>query len=91
MFSFPYFRQIVKSNTKFLAAFTFVLCLFLIVMTNVFTPETVSGLQSATKGTLAAHILTGNGTLIGLHGQFFLCPDGHHLPHGLFHHGGKSE
>ena len=71
MFSFPYFRQIVKSNIKFLAAFTFVLCLFLIVMTNVFTPETVSGLQSATKGTLAAHILTGNGTLIGFMANSF--------------------
>lgn len=71
MFSFPYLRQIVKSNIKFLAAFTFVLCIFLIVMTNVFTPETVSGLQSATKGTLAAHILTGNGTLIGFMANSF--------------------
>ncbi len=71
MFSFPYFRQIVKSNIKFLAAFTLVLCVFLIVMTNVFTPEAVSGLQSATEGTLAAQILTGNGTLISFMANSF--------------------
>lgn len=71
MISFPYFRQIVKSNFKFLCAFTLVVCMFLIIMTNVFTPETVMGLQSATEGTMASHILTGNGTLIGFMSNSF--------------------
>ena len=71
MISIPYFKQIAKSNFKFLCAFTLVLCIFLIVMTNVFTPETVSELQTATKGTIASHILTGNGTLIGFMSNSF--------------------
>lgn len=71
MISLPYFKQLAKSNTKYLGAFTLVLCVFLIVMTNVFTPETVSSLQSATEGTIASHILTGNGTLIGFMSNSF--------------------
>lgn len=71
MISIPYFRQLAKSNVKFLGAFTLVLCVFLIVMTNVFTPETVTGLQVATEGTIASHILTGNGTLIGFMSNSF--------------------
>lgn len=71
MFSFPYFKQTIKSNLKFLLAFTLVLCIFLTVMSNVFTPEVVGGLQSATKGTIASQILTGNGTLIGFMANSF--------------------
>lgn len=71
MINAPYFKQLVKSNSKFLLAFTIVLCVFLTVMSNVFTPETVSGLQAATKGTAAGHILTGNGTLIGFMSNSF--------------------
>ena len=40
-------------------------------MTNVFTPATVDQLQSATEGTIAANILTGNGTLIGFMANSF--------------------
>lgn len=71
MISMPYFRQIARSNVRFLGAFTLVLCVFLVVMTNVFTPEAVTDLQSAAKGTIAAHILTGNGTLIGFMSNSF--------------------
>lgn len=71
MFNFPYFKYTVKSNFKFLIAFTAVLCLFLIVMCNVFTPDTVNTLQQATRGTFAAHILSGNGTLIGFMANSF--------------------
>lgn len=71
MISVPYFRQVVKSNVKFLGAFTLVLCIFLIVMTNVFTPEAVSDLQTATQGTIASHILTGNGSLISFMSNSF--------------------
>ena len=71
MFNAPYFAHLAKSNLKFLAAFTLVLCLFLTVMANVFTPETVTDLQSAARGTIASQILTGNGTLIGFMANSF--------------------
>ncbi|MBQ2665195.1 ABC transporter permease subunit [Methanobrevibacter sp.] len=71
MFSIRYFSYLVKSNFKFLAAFTLVLCAFLIVMCNVFTPETISGISNTTKGTIASNILTGNGTLIGFMSNSF--------------------
>lgn len=71
MFSVPYFNQLVKSNYKLLLAFTFVLCIFLIVMCNVFTPEAVSELSNTTKGTIVSNILTGNGTLIGFMSNSF--------------------
>ena len=71
MFSPPYFKQIVRSNLKFLLAFTAVLCLFLTVMTNVFTPAAMNDLQSAVSGTALGHILTGNGTLVGFMSNSF--------------------
>ena len=71
MFSVSYFMQLVKSNYKFLVAFTFVLCIFLIVMCNVFTPEAVNELSNTTKGTIVSNILTGNGTLIGFMSNSF--------------------
>lgn len=71
MFSIPYFNRTIKSNIKFLLAFTVVLCAFLIVMSNVFTPDAMSNLQSAAKGSIAGNILTGNGTLIGFMSNSF--------------------
>lgn len=65
-----YFRQLARSNGKLLLAFTIVLCLFLVVMTNVFTPQTMGDLSLATEGTFAANILTGN-TLIGFMSNSF--------------------
>lgn len=69
--SIPYFKHIVRSNLKFLCACTFVLCLFLIVMTNVFTPTITIDTQSALHGTILQHIFTGNGTLIGFMANSF--------------------
>lgn len=71
MINIPYFLQTTKSNFKFLCAFTFVLCIFLTVMTNLFTPQTVSEMQSAVKGTVASNILTGDGTLISFMSNSF--------------------
>lgn len=71
MFSFPYFKHIAKSNIKFLCVFTLVLCVFIIAMTNVFTPETMTDLQSAMRETALKNILTGNGTLIGFMSNSF--------------------
>ena len=71
MFSVSYFKQLVKSNYKFLLAFTFVLCIFLIVMCNVFTTEAVNELSNTTKGTIVSNILTGNGILIGFMSNSF--------------------
>lgn len=71
MFSISYFRQTVKSNLKFLVVFTFVLSMFLIVMSDVFTPQTVNGFHSATKGTFISNVFTGNGTLVGFMSNSF--------------------
>lgn len=71
MFSFPYFKQTIKSNFKFLCVFTLVLCAFIVAMTNVFTPETMTDLQSAMSETALKNILTGNGTLIGFMSNSF--------------------
>ena len=71
MISIPYFKYITKSNLKFLAAFTIVLCIFLIVMTNVFTPAIMTDTQAGLSGTLLENILTGNGTLIGFMANSF--------------------
>ncbi len=71
MISIPYFRQIVKSNTKFLCVFTAVLCAFLIAMTNVFTPDTMTNLQSAVSGTAVGNIFAGNGTLVSFMSNSF--------------------
>lgn len=71
MFSFPYFKQTIKSNFKFLLAFTVVICVFLIVMSNVFTPQTVDSLQQAASNSIAGNILKGNGTLLGFMSNSF--------------------
>lgn len=71
MFSIPYFKQTIKSNFKFLFAFTFVLSIFLIVMSYVFTPETINGLHSATEGKLISNVFAGNGTLVGFMANSF--------------------
>lgn len=71
MISLLYFRQTVKSNLKYLCVFTLVLCAFLIAMVNVFTPVTMTELQSAMSETALRRILTGNGTLIGFMSNSF--------------------
>lgn len=71
MFSFPYFKQTVKSNFKFLLVFTLVLCMFLIVMSYVFTPATVDSFHSATEGTFISNVFAGNGTLVGFMSNSF--------------------
>lgn len=71
MINIPYFKQTVKSNLKFLCIFTLVLCLFLLVMTNVFTPAIVSDTQPALSGTVLENILTGNGTLVSFMANSF--------------------
>lgn len=71
MINISYFFQTIKSNFKFLCAFTLVLCIFLTVMTNVFTPQMVSEMQTAAEKTVAAGILTGDGTLIGFMSNSF--------------------
>lgn len=71
MICLAYLKQTVKSNFKFLCAFTLVLCVFLVIMTNVFTPALISDMRPALNETIAGHILTGNGTLIGFMSNSF--------------------
>lgn len=67
----PYFKYVVRSNIKFLGAFTLVLCIFVAVMINVITPATIDSLQQTTEGTFAANILAGDGTLLGFMSNSF--------------------
>lgn len=69
--SFPLFSQISKSNIKFLAAFTVVLCVFLIVMCSVFTPSMIESLESSTDGTVINNLLGKTNTLIGFMSNSF--------------------
>ncbi len=71
MISIPYFKQTVKSNAKFLIAFTFVLCMFLVVMSYVFTPETINEFHSVTNETFISNIFASNGTLVGFMSNSF--------------------
>lgn len=55
----PYFKQIIKSNLIFFIAFTFILCAFLTVICNVFTPDSMVGIETAVNGTFASNIVHG--------------------------------
>jgi ABC-2 type transport system permease protein len=52
-------------------AFTMVLCLFMTVMINVFTPATIGSLGAATNGTIVGNLLGGTSTLIGFMANSF--------------------
>ncbi|MDF2908660.1 MAG: hypothetical protein K0R34_3981 [Herbinix sp.] len=71
MINLPILIQDIKSNIKFWLAFTMVLCLFMTVMTNVFTPAAIGGLGAMTNGTIAANLLNGASTLIGFMANSF--------------------
>ena len=59
MINIPYFKQVIKSNIVFLAIFTIILCAFLTVISTVFTPTSMEGIESAVNGTFASNIITG--------------------------------
>lgn len=71
MFSIPYFKQTFKSNFKFLAAFTAVVCMFLIVISYIFTPQAMAGIEAATADTAVSNILNGNGSLVSFMSNSF--------------------
>lgn len=71
MNKFALWKQIVRSNAKFLCAFTFVLCLFLTIMCNVFTPATLQGVEQSAANSVLGQLLGNDGTLIGFMANFF--------------------
>lgn len=71
MINIPYFKQAIKSNLIFLLIFTVVLCLFLTVICNVFTPESMTGIESAVNGTIASNIISGNSFVEFLSNSFY--------------------
>lgn len=71
MFSVPYLKSTVKSDYKFLIIFTAILAVYLTVMINFFTPQTISDLESLSHGTVMSNVLEGNGTLIGFMANSF--------------------
>ncbi|MDB8552666.1 ABC transporter permease subunit [Turicibacter sanguinis] len=70
MISFPLLWQTTKSNFKYLLIFTTILCVFLTVMCNVFTPQTLESIQHSTEGSIISQIL-GDGTLISFMSNYF--------------------
>lgn len=70
MISFPLLWQTTKSNFKYLLIFTTILCVFLVVMCNVFTPQTLNGIQHSVEGSVISQIL-GDGTLISFMSNYF--------------------
>ena len=71
MFSLPIFIQDIKSNFKFWMAFTLVLCLFMTVMINVFTPAAIGSIDKVSAGTIVGNLLGGANTLIGFMANSF--------------------
>ena len=63
MINIPYFKQIIKSNILLFLGFTFILCAFLTVICNVFTPTSLEGIESAVNGTFASTLVSG-GTFV---------------------------
>ena len=50
MINFPYLKQTIKSNYKFFIIMTLVLCVFLVVVCSVFTPQTMGALGGTNMG-----------------------------------------
>lgn len=71
MINLSLFRQCIKANIKFFFVFTLILCTFLVVMCNVFTPQTVHDLEEVTKGSVLGNIFGNNGTLISFMSNSF--------------------
>lgn len=71
MINIPYFKQVIKSNIIFLAIFTIILCAFLTVISTVFTPTSMAGIESAVNGTFASNIITGTTFVEFLSNSFY--------------------
>lgn len=71
MINIPLLWQTIKSNAKFFILFTIVLCVFLVVMSYVFTPDTVAGLEVMSEGSALGHIFGSNGTLMSFMANSF--------------------
>ena len=72
MISLPLFKQNWKSNIRFLMLFTLALCIFITVMSNVFTPTTIDSLQGA-GGMVIGNILNGVNSLVDFFGNSFFA------------------
>lgn len=59
MINIPYFKQCIRSNLLLFLGFTIILCAFLTVICNIFTPTSMEGIETAVNGTFASNIITG--------------------------------
>ena len=89
MISIPYFKQIAKSNAKFLGVFTLVLCVFLIVMT-MYLPRNNKWLSKCYEGNSCIAHHGREWDIDWFYVKFILCNYGNHFPYGLFYYGGQS-
>ncbi|AMD17730.1 hypothetical protein TL18_06665 [Methanobrevibacter sp. YE315] len=71
MISIPYLKQTIKSNLLLFLGFTAILCAFLTVICNIFTPTSMSGIETAVNGTFASNIITGNTFVEFLSNSFY--------------------
>lgn len=71
MISFTLLKRSAKANLKYFMVFTLILCVFLVVMCAVFTPQSVHDLETVTEGTALGHIFGNNGTLISFMSNSF--------------------
>ncbi|MBB6622725.1 ABC transporter permease subunit [Clostridium gasigenes] len=71
MISKPLLKQIIKSNYKLMLLFSGVLSVFLTVMTIVFTPSTIKGVENIAADSVIAQMFAGNNTLIGFMSNSF--------------------
>lgn len=71
MINIPYFKQVVRSNMVFFAIFTMILCAFITIISNVFTPESMGGIETAVNGTFASNIISGTSFVEFLSNSFY--------------------
>ncbi|MEG1255330.1 ABC transporter permease subunit [Clostridium sp.] len=71
MISKPLLKQTTKSNYKIMLLFSGVLCVFLTVMTIVFTPSTIEGIENIAGNSAIGKMLGGANTLIGFMANSF--------------------
>lgn len=71
MINTAYFKQTIKSNFILFLAFTAILCAFLTVICNIFTPTSMEGIETAVNGTFASNIITGTTFVEFLSNSFY--------------------
>jgi len=73
-------KQTIKSNYKILLIFTFALSVFVTIVTGVFTPDKLNGIENIAKNTPISAIIGSNNSLVGFISNAFFGMMGSILP-----------